>query len=118
MNIISAASQHSHHIFAHRLCFATHRSGERMKRLRLLGQATFFASITACTVGPDYVPASAPVPEKFKELKGKTLKGWKLATLTTVLMRSMVAGLQGFHIRSSSDRLKFPIKPCCRRRQL
>ncbi len=51
-----------------------------MKRLRLLGQATFFASMTACTVGPDYVPASAPVPEKFKELKGKTLKGWKLAT--------------------------------------
>jgi NodT family efflux transporter outer membrane factor (OMF) lipoprotein len=37
------------------------------------------AGVASCTVGPDYVPASAPLPDNFKELKGKTLKGWKLA---------------------------------------
>ncbi len=38
------------------------------------------AALSACTVGPDYTPAAAPNPEKFKELKGKLLKGWKVAT--------------------------------------
>jgi NodT family efflux transporter outer membrane factor (OMF) lipoprotein len=33
-----------------------------------------------CMVGPDYVPPPAATPEKFKELKGAALKGWKLAT--------------------------------------
>ncbi|MGA8171571.1 MAG: efflux transporter outer membrane subunit [Methylocystis sp.] len=36
-------------------------------------------TLSSCTVGPDYNVVSAPVPEKFKELKGKLLKGWKLA---------------------------------------
>ena len=30
-------------------------------------------------VGPDYVPPPAVTPEKFKELKGNLVKGWKLA---------------------------------------
>ncbi|HTV38255.1 MAG TPA: efflux transporter outer membrane subunit [Xanthobacteraceae bacterium] len=36
--------------------------------------------LAACTVGPNYIPAAAPVPTTFKELKGAPLKGWKVAT--------------------------------------
>jgi NodT family efflux transporter outer membrane factor (OMF) lipoprotein len=36
-------------------------------------------ALSACTVGPDYVPATAPTPEDFKELRGKAFKGWKVA---------------------------------------
>src|SRR5262245_9418658 len=32
-------------------------------------------ALAGCAVGPDYVPASAPVPKVFKEAKG-----WKVAT--------------------------------------
>jgi NodT family efflux transporter outer membrane factor (OMF) lipoprotein len=32
-------------------------------------------ALAACTVGPDYLPAAAPTPAKYKELKG-----WKVAT--------------------------------------
>ena len=35
----------------------------------------FALSLTACTVGPNYYRVAAPVPSKFKELKG-----WKVAT--------------------------------------
>ena len=38
--------------------------------------------LTACTVGPDYVAAPAPVPDRFKELKG-----WKVATPIDTLDR-------------------------------
>jgi len=36
-------------------------------------------ALSGCMVGPDYVPAPVLTPEKFKELKGKLVKGWKLA---------------------------------------
>ena len=36
-------------------------------------------ALSACEVGPDYVPALAPVPQNFKELRGKALKGFKVA---------------------------------------
>ena len=39
-------------------------------------------ALAACTVGPDYSPAAAPVPTKFKELKG-----WKLAAPSDALDR-------------------------------
>jgi len=39
-------------------------------------------ALAACAVGPDYKPAAAPVPTKFKELKG-----WKLATPSDALNR-------------------------------
>jgi NodT family efflux transporter outer membrane factor (OMF) lipoprotein len=35
----------------------------------------FTLALAGCAVGPDYVPAAAPVPDTFKELKG-----WKRAT--------------------------------------
>src|SRR5580704_15481979 len=35
---------------------------------------TLVGALAGCTVGPDYIPASAPVPTTFKELKG-----WKIA---------------------------------------
>jgi NodT family efflux transporter outer membrane factor (OMF) lipoprotein len=38
--------------------------------------------LAACAVGPNYKPAAAPVPTKFKELKG-----WKLATPSDALDR-------------------------------
>lgn len=38
--------------------------------------------LAACAVGPDYKPAAAPVPTKFKELKG-----WKLASPSDALDR-------------------------------
>jgi NodT family efflux transporter outer membrane factor (OMF) lipoprotein len=38
--------------------------------------------LAACTVGPDYKPAAAPVPTKFKELKG-----WRLAAPSDALDR-------------------------------
>ncbi len=37
-------------------------------------------ALSACSVGPDYVPALASVPEKFKELHGRALRGFKIAT--------------------------------------
>ncbi|MGA3309426.1 MAG: efflux transporter outer membrane subunit [Xanthobacteraceae bacterium] len=50
-------------------------------------QAGFLALILACTlagcaVGPDYFPEAAPVPTKYKELKG-----WKVATPSDALDR-------------------------------
>jgi hypothetical protein len=30
----------------------------------------FTLALAGCAVGPDYVPAAAPVPDTFKELKG------------------------------------------------
>jgi NodT family efflux transporter outer membrane factor (OMF) lipoprotein len=42
-------------------------------------------SLAACTVGPNYTPPAAPVPTKFKELKG--LPGWKIATPSDALDR-------------------------------
>ena len=38
--------------------------------------------LVACAVGPNYKPAAAPVPTRFKELKG-----WKLATPSDALTR-------------------------------
>ena len=38
--------------------------------------------LSACALGPDYKPAAAPVPTKFKELKG-----WKVATPSDALDR-------------------------------
>ena len=37
-------------------------------------------ALSACEVGPDYVPALAPVPQNFKELRGRALEGFKVAT--------------------------------------
>ena len=37
------------------------------------------AALSACEVGPDYVPALAPIPQNFKELRGRALKGFKVA---------------------------------------
>lgn len=45
-----------------------------------LALPAMFVALSACSVGPEYVPASAPVPEKFKELNGRALKGYKVAT--------------------------------------
>jgi NodT family efflux transporter outer membrane factor (OMF) lipoprotein len=42
-----------------------------MKRIVLL----FTVLLTACTVGPNYVPPAVPVPVKYKEVA----KGWKVA---------------------------------------
>ncbi len=39
-------------------------------------------ALAGCTVGPDYLPEAAPVPTKFKELKG-----WKVATPSDALNR-------------------------------
>jgi NodT family efflux transporter outer membrane factor (OMF) lipoprotein len=41
-------------------------------------------SLAACTVGPNYKPAAAPVPTKFKELRG-----WKLASPSDALDRGV-----------------------------
>jgi NodT family efflux transporter outer membrane factor (OMF) lipoprotein len=54
---------------------------------RAIGCAALSAPIlalmlAACAVGPDYKPAAAPVPTKFKELKG-----WKLAAPSDALDR-------------------------------
>ena len=59
----------------------------RAGSLRAVAGATLSAPIlavalVACAVGPDYKPAAAPVPIKFKELKG-----WKLATPSDALDR-------------------------------
>ncbi len=48
-----------------------------MRRLAVLA---FALGCAACTVGPDYQRASAPMPATYKELKGGELKGWQLAT--------------------------------------
>ncbi|MGA9601216.1 MAG: efflux transporter outer membrane subunit [Methylocystis sp.] len=37
-------------------------------------------ALSGCMVGPDYVKPPVLTPEKFKELKGNLVKGWKLAT--------------------------------------
>ncbi|MGC1860398.1 MAG: transporter, partial [Methylocystis sp.] len=36
-------------------------------------------ALSACEVGPDYVPALAPIPQNFKELRGRALNGFKVA---------------------------------------
>ncbi len=51
----------------------------RMKRARFAPLAAGLA-LCGCMVGPDYVPPPVVTPEKFKELKGNLVKGWKLAT--------------------------------------
>ena len=52
-----------------------------VRRMRLARFAFFAAglALAGCMVGPDYVPPPVPAPEKFKELKGNLVKGWKLA---------------------------------------
>src|SRR5208337_4909832 len=54
----------------------------RKSALRPVGFAPLLAglALSGCMVGPDYVPPPAVTPEKFKELKGNLVKGWKLAT--------------------------------------
>jgi NodT family efflux transporter outer membrane factor (OMF) lipoprotein len=37
-------------------------------------------ALSGCMVGPDYVKPPVLTPERFKELKGNLVKGWKLAT--------------------------------------
>ena len=37
-------------------------------------------ALAGCMVGPDYVQPPVLAPEKFKELKGNLIKGWKFAT--------------------------------------
>jgi NodT family efflux transporter outer membrane factor (OMF) lipoprotein len=58
----------------------------RRKALRreraLLPTLICVLALTACTVGPDYIPLAAPTPTKFKELKG-----WKVATPSDSLPR-------------------------------
>jgi NodT family efflux transporter outer membrane factor (OMF) lipoprotein len=50
------------------------RVGSARAEVCLPGLILLFA-LAGCAVGPDYVPAAAPVPNTFKELKG-----WKVAT--------------------------------------
>jgi NodT family efflux transporter outer membrane factor (OMF) lipoprotein len=50
-----------------------------MKRARFAPLVAGLA-LCGCMVGPDYVPPPVVTPEKFKELKGNLVKGWKLAT--------------------------------------
>ncbi|MGP0088792.1 MAG: efflux transporter outer membrane subunit [Xanthobacteraceae bacterium] len=58
------------------------RSAPQAKsRFALFGLAVSL-ELAACTVGPDYARAPAPVPEKFKELKG-----WKVATPSDTVER-------------------------------
>ena len=45
-------------------------------------------AVAGCTVGPDYLPEAAPVPTKYKELKG-----WKVATPSDSLNRGDWWGL-------------------------
>ena len=58
------------------ITYETGISQMRRTVLVLVASGTF----SACSVGPDYVPALTPIPEKFKELHGRALKGFKLAT--------------------------------------
>jgi NodT family efflux transporter outer membrane factor (OMF) lipoprotein len=72
----------------HALAHASRRGVCQLRRAissRAAGGAAFSALITgllltACAVGPNYLPPAAPVPTNFKELKGNALKGWKVAT--------------------------------------
>ncbi len=50
----------------------------RMKRARFAPLAAGLA-LAGCMVGPDYIPPPVLAPERFKELKGNLVKGWKLA---------------------------------------
>ena len=59
----------------------------RITHLRPIAATALSASslalfLSACALGPNYKPAAAPVPTKFKELKG-----WKLATPSDALDR-------------------------------
>ncbi len=50
------------------------------RRVRHAGLALALAlALPGCMVGPDYVKPPVLTPEKFKELKGAPVKGWKLA---------------------------------------
>ncbi len=51
--------------------------GRRGVRRALL--ASLALALAGCMVGPDYVKPPVLTPEKFKELKGNLVKGWKLA---------------------------------------
>ncbi len=51
-----------------------------MKVGRRFAPFALAAVLGGCSVGPDYTPPSSPIPDNYKELKGKALKGWKLAT--------------------------------------
>lgn len=60
---------------------------QRTLRARAVAAAAVAATslalfLSACALGPNYKPAAAPVPTKFKELKG-----WKLATPSDALDR-------------------------------
>jgi NodT family efflux transporter outer membrane factor (OMF) lipoprotein len=50
-----------------------------VRRARFAPLAFAFA-LSGCMVGPDYVKPPVLTPERFKELKGNLVKGWKLAT--------------------------------------
>ena len=50
----------------------------RMNRARFASFASGLA-LAGCMVGPDYVPPPVLAREKFKELKGNLVNGWKLA---------------------------------------
>ncbi len=67
--------------YAWRLLGATRRFFAR-DGMRRLSAPILALALAACAVGPDYKPAAAPVPTKFKELKG-----WKLATPSDALDR-------------------------------
>lgn len=60
---------------------------QRIRRARPIATAAFAAAsltlaLSACALGPNYTPAAAPVPTKFKELKG-----WKVAAPSDALDR-------------------------------
>ena len=63
---------------------ATHRGRAAIRSaLRSVVLAALLgSSLTACTVGPDYSRTSAPVPDRYKELKG-----WKVAAPIDTLDR-------------------------------
>ena len=54
------------------------REARGMTRGALLFAAA--VALSACEVGPDYVPALAPGTQNFKELRGRALAGFKVAT--------------------------------------
>jgi NodT family efflux transporter outer membrane factor (OMF) lipoprotein len=52
---------------------------ERLKRRACFSPLMAGLVLSGCMVGPDYVAPPVLTPEKFKELKGNLVKGWKLA---------------------------------------
>ncbi len=64
------------------VCWLQRAACSRAATSALSLSVTLGLLLAACAVGPDYKPAAAPVPTKFKELKG-----WKLATPSDALDR-------------------------------